>query len=71
MESPGGARSLPKVAREKGYKSAAALACARRARTTAPHLDIAMGFKTILVPIEQHDLANSTLQDRSFSRAEI
>jgi len=34
-------------------------------------LDIAMGFKTILVPIEQHDLANSTLQDRSFSRAEI
>jgi hypothetical protein len=25
-------------------------------------LEIAMGFKTILVPIEQHDLVNSTLQ---------
>jgi hypothetical protein len=25
-------------------------------------LEIAMGFKTLLVPIEQHDLANSTLQ---------
>ena len=37
------------------------LACAVRA-TTALHLDIVMGFKTILVPIEQHDLANSTLQ---------
>jgi hypothetical protein len=25
-------------------------------------LEIAMGFRTILVPIEQHDLMNSTLQ---------
>jgi hypothetical protein len=25
-------------------------------------LEIAMGFKTILVPVEQHDLMNSTLQ---------
>jgi hypothetical protein len=25
-------------------------------------LEIAVGFKTILVPIEQHDLINSTLQ---------
>jgi hypothetical protein len=30
-----------------------------------------MGFKTILVPIEQHDLANSTLADLSFSRGNL
>jgi nucleotide-binding universal stress UspA family protein len=29
-------------------------------------LEIAMGFKTILVPIEQHDLMNSTLQTALF-----
>jgi len=28
----------------------------------AHELEIAMGFKTILVPIEQHDLMKSTLQ---------
>jgi hypothetical protein len=61
MESPG-VPDRSQGSRVNGEKSAAALACARRARTTALHLDIAMGFKTILVPIEQHDLANSTLQ---------
>jgi len=34
---------------------------ARRAQQ-ALELEIAMGFKTILVPIEQHDLMNSTLE---------
>jgi hypothetical protein len=55
MESPGGALSLPKVAREKRALVRS------RARLRAPcahngiHLDMVMG--SILVPIEQHDLA--------------
>jgi hypothetical protein len=35
--------------------------CARDAQQ-ALALEITMGFKTILVPIEQHDLVNSTLE---------
>src|SRR6516225_7966076 len=35
---------------------------ALRVSLRASQLEIAMGFKTILVPIEQHDLINSTLE---------
>jgi hypothetical protein len=34
-------------------------------------LEIAMGFKTILVPVEQHDLMNSTLETALVLAAEI
>src|SRR5215831_18086245 len=43
-------------------KSLARAICARTAGDVPTKLEIVMSFKTILVPIEQHDLVNSTLQ---------
>jgi len=42
-----------------GENSAGALVCAS---AEGLELEMAMGFKTILVPVEQHDLMNSTLE---------
>src|SRR5215472_18241126 len=42
-----------------GENSAGALVCAS---AEALELEMAMGFKTILVPVEQHALMNSTLE---------
>src|SRR5262249_43261980 len=52
-------RSLSMGRSRNGENSAAALACAS---AEALELEMAMGFKTILVPVEQHALMNSTLE---------
>jgi len=48
--------------RENSEKSAASPRLCAHDAQQALELEIAMGFKTILVPIEQHDLMNSTLE---------
>jgi hypothetical protein len=48
--------------RENSEKSVASPRLCAHDAQQALELEIAMGFKTILVPIEQHDLMNSTLE---------
>jgi nucleotide-binding universal stress UspA family protein len=50
------------IARARNSETARASPHLSAYRQRAHELEIAMGFKTILVPIEQHDLMNSTLQ---------
>ena len=53
--------ALPPVVRET--VRSLRLATLRHARRAAAlEFETAMGFKTILVPVEQHDLMNSTLE---------
>jgi nucleotide-binding universal stress UspA family protein len=62
MESPGCPIALPRVARETARSPQLRSTVRARRAQQALELDIAMGFKTILAPIEQHDLTNSTLE---------
>src|SRR5262245_47708121 len=60
-ESDRGADRSPAGPARNGETSKASPASARGQRR-AHEWEIAMGFKTILVPIEQHDLMNATLE---------
>src|SRR4029450_10886869 len=62
MESPGCPIALPRVARETARSPQPRSTVRARRAQQALELDIAMGFRTILAPIEQHDLTNSTLE---------